>query len=70
MLATAGSGDVLTGMIGALVARGLASSDAAAAAAYVHGVAGILAGRRTGDGTLAGDIVRSIPEAIARMERT
>ncbi len=69
VLATAGSGDVLTGMIGALAARGLASSDAAAAAAYVHGVAGILAGRRTGDGTLAGDIVRSIPEAIARTER-
>ena len=36
MLATAGSGDVLTGMIGALAARGLASSDAAAAAAYVQ----------------------------------
>ena len=70
MLATAGSGDVLTGMIGGLVARGLAPSDAAAAAAYVHGVAGMLAGRRTGDGTLAGDIARAIPDAIALVERT
>ncbi|MGZ5349584.1 MAG: NAD(P)H-hydrate dehydratase [Actinomycetota bacterium] len=70
VLATAGSGDVLTGMIGGLVARGLAPSDAAAAAAYVHGVAGMLAGRRTGDGTLAGDIARAIPDAIALMERT
>jgi NAD(P)H-hydrate epimerase len=70
VLATAGSGDVLTGMIGGLVARGLAPSDAAAAAAYVHGVAGMLAGRRSGDGTLAGDIARAIPDAIALVERT
>ena len=70
VLATAGSGDVLTGMIGGLLARGLAPSDAAAAAAYVHGVAGMLAGRRTGDGTLAGDIARAIPDAIALVERT
>ena len=70
VLATAGSGDVLTGMIGGLVARGLAPSDAASAAAYVHGVAGMLAGRRTGDGTTAGDIARAIPEAVAHTERT
>ena len=70
VLATAGSGDVLTGMIGGLVARGLAPSDAAAAAAFVHGVAGMLAGRLAGDGTLAGDIARAIPDAIARTERT
>jgi hydroxyethylthiazole kinase-like uncharacterized protein yjeF len=70
VLATAGSGDVLTGMIGGLVARGLAPVDAAAAAAYVHGVAGMLAGRRSGDGTLAGDIVRAIPDAAARTEWT
>jgi NAD(P)H-hydrate repair Nnr-like enzyme with NAD(P)H-hydrate dehydratase domain len=59
---------VLTGMIGGLLARGLAPADAAAAAAYLHGVAGIVAGRRTGDGTLAGDIARAIPEAVERTE--
>jgi NAD(P)H-hydrate epimerase len=68
VLATAGSGDVLTGMIGGLLARGLAPADAGAAAAYLHGVAGIVAGRRTGDGTLAGDIARAIPEAVERTE--
>jgi len=69
-LATAGSGDVLTGMIGGLLARGLAPADAASAAAYVHGVAGSLAGRSTGDGTLAGDITAAIPEAVAHTERS
>lgn len=70
VLATAGSGDVLTGMIGGLLARGLAPVDAASAAAYVHGVAGTVAGRRSGDGTLAGDIAAAVPEAVARTERT
>jgi ADP-dependent NAD(P)H-hydrate dehydratase / NAD(P)H-hydrate epimerase len=70
VLATAGSGDVLTGMIGGLIARGLAPSDAGSAAAYLHGMAGMLAGRRTGDGTLAGDIARAIPDAIAHTGRT
>jgi NAD(P)H-hydrate epimerase len=70
VLATAGSGDVLTGMIGGLLARGLAANDAASAAAYVHGVAGMLAGRRTGDGTMAGDIVDAIPAAVRHAERS
>ena len=43
-LATAGSGDVLSGLAGALLAQGLPPAQAAAAAAYLHGVAG--AGRR------------------------
>jgi NAD(P)H-hydrate repair Nnr-like enzyme with NAD(P)H-hydrate dehydratase domain len=42
-LATAGSGDVLSGLIGALLASGLRAPLAAAAAAYAHGVAGQLA---------------------------
>src|SRR5581483_1236762 len=42
-LGTAGSGDVLTGLIGALLAAGIEAPLAAAAAAYVHGVAGQLA---------------------------
>ena len=42
-LATAGSGDVLTGLVGALLAAGLAAGDAAAVGAYLHGLAGRLA---------------------------
>jgi hydroxyethylthiazole kinase-like uncharacterized protein yjeF len=42
-LATAGSGDVLSGLIGSLLAAGLEAGPAAAAAAYLHGVAGQLA---------------------------
>ncbi len=70
VLATAGSGDVLTGVIGGLLSRGLSPVDAASAAAYVHGLAGSLAGRRTGEGTLAGDIAAAIPEAVAHLGRT
>jgi NAD(P)H-hydrate epimerase len=64
VLATAGSGDVLSGMIGGLLARGLDPADAAAAGAYLHGLAGLLAGARGGEGTLAGDLVEHIPEAV------
>ena len=45
-LATAGSGDVLSGIIGAFCARGLAAVDAAALAAHVHGRGGVLRGLR------------------------
>jgi len=43
VLATAGSGDVLTGVVGGLLARGVPSLDAASSAAYLHGIAGRLA---------------------------
>jgi ADP-dependent NAD(P)H-hydrate dehydratase / NAD(P)H-hydrate epimerase len=64
VLATAGSGDVLTGIVGGLLARGLGAADAASAAAYVHGVAGMFAGRSLGEGTLASDVVANIPDAV------
>ena len=67
-LATAGSGDVLTGTIGGLLARGLGALDAAAAGAYLHGLAGTIAGRTLGEGTLAGDVAAHLPEAVARVE--
>jgi NAD(P)H-hydrate epimerase len=62
-LATAGTGDVLTGAVAALLARGLDPADAASAAAYVHGVAGEMAGRTLGEGTVAGDVARMLPAA-------
>ena len=67
VLATAGSGDVLTGVIGGLLARGVDPADAASAGAYVHGLAGILAGRSLGEGTLASDIAAHLPEAVNRV---
>ncbi len=61
-LATAGSGDVLTGVIAAFMARGMGPGDAAIAGAAVHARAGLLAGR--GDGTIAGDIIEALPAAM------
>jgi hydroxyethylthiazole kinase-like uncharacterized protein yjeF len=61
-LATAGSGDVLSGLTGALLAQGAPPASAAAAAAYLHG----LAGRLAADGAPIGaaDIIRALPAAI------
>ncbi|MBI3647362.1 MAG: NAD(P)H-hydrate dehydratase [Actinobacteria bacterium] len=67
VLATAGSGDVLTGMIGGLLARGVGPLDAAAAGAYLHGLAGLLGAAELGEGTVAGDLVSRIPEAVDRV---
>ncbi len=64
VLATGGTGDVLTGAIATLLARGLSPLDAASAAAFVHGLAGRLAGERTGEGTVAGDVARALPEGV------
>ncbi|MEV6208390.1 NAD(P)H-hydrate dehydratase [Kitasatospora sp. NPDC051914] len=60
-LATAGSGDVLSGLAGALLAAGLGPLDAGSAAAYLHG----LAGRTAADGapTAALDVAEALPEA-------
>ncbi|NED11930.1 NAD(P)H-hydrate dehydratase, partial [Streptomyces sp. SID9124] len=60
-LATAGSGDVLSGLTGSLLAAGLAPLDAASAGAYLHG----LAARRAADGSplAAMDVVEAIPGA-------
>jgi NAD(P)H-hydrate epimerase len=65
VLATAGTGDVLTGAIGALVARGVGCFDAACAGAFLHGVAGRLEGERRGEGAVAGDVIERLPEAIS-----
>lgn len=67
VLATAGSGDVLTGVIGALLARGLDPFDAAWVGAYLHGDAGRLAGSTLGEGTLAGDVVGHLPDAVQQV---
>jgi NAD(P)H-hydrate epimerase len=64
-MATAGTGDVLTGMIGAFLARGMEGWDAARLAAYLHGDAGDRAASDLGpDGLIAGDLVSRIPESM------
>lgn len=68
-LATAGTGDVLTGVIAALMARGVAPADAAVAGAYVHGDAGRLAAAGFGEGTVASDVLARLPEAMALLRR-
>ncbi|MEV4862019.1 NAD(P)H-hydrate dehydratase [Streptomyces ossamyceticus] len=60
-LATAGSGDVLSGLTGSLLAAGLAPLDAASAAAYLHGLAGRYAAN--GAPTAAQDVADAIPAA-------
>jgi len=63
-LATGGTGDVLTGAIAGLLARGLAPVDAASVGAFVHGRAGALAAERTGEGTTAVDVLEHVAEAL------
>ncbi len=61
-LATAGAGDVLGGLIGALLATGLSDFDAASVGSWVHGAAATLASR--GGPLTAGDVARAIPDAV------
>jgi NAD(P)H-hydrate repair Nnr-like enzyme with NAD(P)H-hydrate dehydratase domain len=62
-LATAGSGDVLSGIIGAFLAAGVPALSAAVAAAFVHGSAAL----RCAPGTLATDIAEAVAPAIAEL---
>lgn len=69
-LATAGSGDVLAGAIGAFLAAGATPLAAAACGVAVHGAAGLLAAERIGTtGTMARDLAGLLPVAIAQLRR-
>jgi NAD(P)H-hydrate epimerase len=64
-MATAGCGDVLTGMIGAFLAQGLSAFSAAKYAVYLHGKAGDLAAKEKSQlSVIASDIIDKLPEAI------
>lgn len=64
-MATGGSGDVLAGMISAFVARGIQEEKAAAAAVYLHGLAGDFAKDKFGEESLTpNDIIENISQAI------
>jgi NAD(P)H-hydrate epimerase len=68
-MATAGSGDVLTGIITALLARGYERQNACMLGVYLHGLAGDLAARELGEESLiASDIISYLPKAFKRIE--
>jgi ADP-dependent NAD(P)H-hydrate dehydratase / NAD(P)H-hydrate epimerase len=69
-MASGGTGDVLAGAIGALLAQGLAPFDAARLGVYLHGLAGDAVRERIGDaGLLAGDLPDALPMGRRRLAR-
>lgn len=69
-MATAGSGDVLTGIITGLLVRGYRHADACITGMYLHGLAGDFAAEEYGKESMtAGDIIKNIPRAFAFMDK-
>lgn len=69
-LGTGGAGDVLSGIIGALLAQGAPAFEAACIGVYVHGLAGDLAAARlTPRGMIASDVIAALPGAWRELER-
>lgn len=69
-MATGGTGDVLTGMITALLGRGFKPYDAAVLGVYIHGLAGDIAMDKIGmTSMIAGDLIEYLPSAFMEIER-
>jgi NAD(P)H-hydrate epimerase len=69
-MATGGTGDVLAGLCGALIAQGLSTEDAAVAGVWAHGLAGDLAKERRGElGLIASDLLDGLGEVWRRWGR-
>ena len=69
-MGTGGSGDVLSGLIGGLLAQGMSGFDAAKLGVYVHGLAGDIAAERfSARGMIARDIAQCIPDAWLALEQ-
>jgi NAD(P)H-hydrate epimerase len=67
-MATGGSGDVLSGVIGSLIGQGMTAYDGAVLGAYIHGRAGDLAKEDKGEmGLIASDIAENLPYAIKEL---
>jgi NAD(P)H-hydrate epimerase len=67
-MASGGTGDVLTGILGGLLARGLPPERVLAAAVYLHGLAGDVAAERVGEEALiASDVIEALGEAFRRL---
>ena len=68
-MATAGSGDVLTGIITGLLARGYKREDACIVGMYLHGLAGDIAARELGEeSVIASDLIQYLPNAFKRLK--
>lgn len=68
-MATGGSGDVLSGVIGALLAQGMNGMDAASYGVFIHGLAGDMARKATGTyAMMAGDLIESLKEVWKGIE--
>ena len=64
-MATAGSGDVLTGVISSLIGQNIEISNALRAAVYIHGLSGDIGAYNMGEYSLiASDIIKYLPEAF------
>ncbi len=69
-MATGGSGDVLSGMLSAMIVQEDNLSDAVKAGVFVHGLSGDIAAERLGEkALLAGDIISFLPEAVKKLAR-
>jgi NAD(P)H-hydrate epimerase len=69
-LATGGTGDVLTGLVGGLLAQGMNPYDAACLGVYLHGLAGDIAAlKKTQRGMIARDVIDAIPAGWRELER-
>jgi NAD(P)H-hydrate epimerase len=69
-LASGGTGDVLSGILGGFLARGLPAERVLGAAVYVHGLAGDIAAERMGqEALIAGDVIEALGEAFRRLAR-
>ena len=68
-MATAGMGDVLTGIIAGLMAQGLSGETAAVLGSYLHGLAGDIAAASLGmHGLIASDVLNAVPQAVQKAE--
>ena len=68
-MATAGMGDVLTGIIAGLMAQGLSGETAAVLGSYLHGLAGDIAAASLGmHGLIASDVINAVPQAVKKAE--
>lgn len=69
-MATAGSGDVLTGIIASLIGQGLSPFHASVLACFIHGLSGDIAAKKKGyHGLIAGDLIESLPEAFIELSQ-
>lgn len=70
-MATGGSGDVLTGILTALLAQGYTQEESCKLGTYIHGLAGDIASQRMGEISMtANDIIDALPEAWKIITKT